>query len=167
MERHDIRDLSSEVVEEMRKARPDADIVCRGEPAPALIDTGELKKVIINLVQNGLEAGGERAQVTIETGWQNGSVCLTITDSGSGMTRAFMQHQLFKPFRTTKKTGLGIGLYQCKKIVESLGGTIEVSSESGKGSSFTVRLPAADRTLRYALDSAYSASLPRPQQIKI
>ena len=150
MEWHDIRDLSAEVAGEIRKARPDADIVCQGDPAHAVIDTAELKKVIINLVQNGLEAGGERARVTLETGRQNGSVCLTITDRGSGMTRAFMQHQLFRPFRSTKKTGLGIGLYQCKKIVESFGGTIEVTSESGKGSTFTVRLPAADRTLSYA-----------------
>jgi signal transduction histidine kinase len=66
------------------------------------------------------------------------------------MTREFMQNHLFKPFRTTKKTGLGIGLYQCKKIIESLGGTIDVMSETGKGTTFTVRLPAAEQKMSFA-----------------
>jgi signal transduction histidine kinase len=57
-----------------------------------------------------------------------------------------MENQLFKPFRTTKAKGLGIGLYQCKQIVEAHGGMLVVKSEAGKGSVFTVYLQATDRS---------------------
>jgi signal transduction histidine kinase len=60
------------------------------------------------------------------------------------MTEDFVKDHLFKPFRTTKEKGLGIGLYQCKQIVEAHGGSIEVKSEEGKGTEFAVFLPAAE-----------------------
>ncbi len=59
------------------------------------------------------------------------------------MPESFVREELFKPFRTTKKKGLGIGLYQCRQIVEAHGGRIEVESEPGRGTAFTVRLPLA------------------------
>jgi hypothetical protein len=59
------------------------------------------------------------------------------------MAESFVREELFKPFKTTKKKGLGIGLYQCRQIVEAHGGRIEVTSEQGIGSTFTVRLPLA------------------------
>ncbi|MCC6345841.1 MAG: hypothetical protein IT388_01490, partial [Nitrospirales bacterium] len=58
------------------------------------------------------------------------------------MTEEFQRKHLFKPFFTTKEKGLGIGLYQCRQIVEAHGGSIEVSSAPGKGSVFTVALPS-------------------------
>jgi len=60
------------------------------------------------------------------------------------MEREFIDNHLFKPFRTTKKKGLGIGLYQCRQIVAAHGGRIEVESEPGKGAVFTVYLPAVE-----------------------
>jgi signal transduction histidine kinase len=60
------------------------------------------------------------------------------------MTEDFMKNHLFKPFRTTKETGLGIGLYQCRQIVEAHDGRLEVKSEIGKGSVFTICLPVME-----------------------
>jgi len=54
----------------------------------------------------------------------------------------FVEKSLFKPFKSTKKKGLGIGLYQCKSIVEAHQGRIEAESQEGKGSTFRVILPA-------------------------
>ncbi len=57
------------------------------------------------------------------------------------MSEEFVRKRLFRPFETTKKKGFGIGLYQCRHIVEAHGGTIEVKSSPGAGSEFTVWLP--------------------------
>jgi signal transduction histidine kinase len=57
------------------------------------------------------------------------------------MSAEFLRHSLFRPFQTTKKEGIGIGMFQVKTIVEAHGGTIQVESEQGKGSTFRVALP--------------------------
>jgi signal transduction histidine kinase len=61
------------------------------------------------------------------------------------MSKEFMERSLFRPFKTTKKQGMGIGLFQSKMIVEAHGGRIEVESEEGKGSTFRVFLPVGER----------------------
>jgi signal transduction histidine kinase len=70
-------------------------------------------------------------------------VLVSVADSGSGMTREFIANSLFKPFQTTKKNGLGIGLYQSKTVVEAHGGRIEVESVPGRGTTFRVLLPSS------------------------
>jgi putative PEP-CTERM system histidine kinase len=140
----DIDRLSREIVTELATMRPGTRIEYDGSPVLSRVDGEEIRKVIINLVQNALEAGGEQGTVTIRTGKENGGVCIRVSDTGCGMTEDFLKDQLFKPFRTTKEKGLGIGLYQCKQIVEAHGGTIEVKSEINKGTEFAVFLPAAE-----------------------
>jgi putative PEP-CTERM system histidine kinase len=145
-ESHDLHELSTAVVGELKKMRSHARIVCRGTSALSLVDGDEIKKVIVNLVQNGLDAAGEEGTILVETGMNNGHAYFSVSDTGCGMTKDFMENQLFKPFRTTKAKGLGIGLYQCKQIVEAHGGMLVVKSEAGKGSVFTVYLQATDRS---------------------
>jgi putative PEP-CTERM system histidine kinase len=140
----DIDRLSREIVTELAKMRPGTRIEYDGSPVLSRVDGEEIRKVIVNLVQNALEAGGEQGTVMVRTGKENGGVCIRVSDTGCGMTEDFVKDHLFKPFRTTKEKGLGIGLYQCKQIVEAHGGTIEVRSEVGKGTEFAVFLPAAD-----------------------
>jgi signal transduction histidine kinase len=70
---------------------------------------------------------------------------LTVADNGYGMTPEFIANSLFKPFQTTKKNGLGIGLYQSKTIVEAHGGRMEVESAPGRGTTFRVLLPAGSK----------------------
>ena len=108
------------------------------------VDGEEIKKIIVNLVQNALDASNELGTVLVETRKENNGVCIRVTDNGSGMTEDFMKNQLFRPFRTTKEAGLGIGLYQCRQIVEAHDGKIEVKSEIGKGTVFTIYLPIAE-----------------------
>jgi putative PEP-CTERM system histidine kinase len=135
--------LSREVVAEFSKMRPKR-VVYKGAPVYSCVDGEEIKKVIVNLIQNALEASIEKGTVLVETRKENNHVCIQVSDTGSGMTDDFMKNYLFKPFRTTKKAGLGIGLYQCRQIVEAHDGRIEVQSDPGKGSVFTTCLPVVD-----------------------
>ena len=140
----DIDRLSRETVAELAKIQSGRCIKYSGEPVFSLVDGEEIKKVIVNLVQNSLEAGDEQwpaTPVTVAIYTENGNACIRVSDAGCGMPEDFVKNQLFKPFRTTKEKGLGIGLYQCKQIIEAHAGRIEVRSEVGKGSVFTICLP--------------------------
>ena len=115
------------------------------QPLPKIpLDPEQIQNIVTNLVLNAHEAIGTRGQIRVQTARQNGWAILTVTDSGCGMSEEYLRHSLFRPFRTTKKGGTGIGMFQCKMIVEAHRGKIEVESQPGKGSSFRVRLPLAE-----------------------
>lgn len=103
-------------------------------------DREELQKVALNLMLNAVEATDGSTPVKVEVG-EGDSPFFRVKDEGCGISPAFLEHTLFTPFNSTKKAGLGIGLYQSKQIVEAHGGTIEVVSTIDHGSEFTVRLP--------------------------
>jgi putative PEP-CTERM system histidine kinase len=113
-------------------------------PVPKLLlDPEHLQKVVINLLLNANEAVHDQGEIHITTDTRDGWVMLAIGDNGCGIPKAFMERSLFHPFQTTKSQGLGIGLFHSKIIVEAHHGRIEVESEAGKGSTFTVLLPIA------------------------
>ncbi|HWR90522.1 MAG TPA: XrtA/PEP-CTERM system histidine kinase PrsK, partial [Dissulfurispiraceae bacterium] len=120
-------------------------ITVSGEGICVDVDREEMQKVILNLLLNGIEACNGKGTVSADVGplrgGDNGSACIRVSDTGSGMSEEFIRNSLFKPFVTTKGKGLGIGLYQCRQIVEAHRGRIDVKSEVGKGSVFTVILP--------------------------
>ena len=106
-----------------------------------LFDPEQMLKVATNLIFNAREALGTNGQVQIATAQKNGFAILTVTDNGCGMSAEFLNRQLFRAFQTTKKNGLGIGMFQSKMIVEAHQGRFEVESETGKGTTFRVLLP--------------------------
>lgn len=109
---------------------------------PVRIDPEQVQKVLLNLILNAHEATrGAGCQIRVKTLHETGYVVISVIDNGCGMSREFLEKNLFKPFQTTKKAGLGIGLFQCKMIVEAHRGKIEVESEEGKGSNFRILLP--------------------------
>jgi len=73
---------------------------------------------------------------------QTGKVFFSVTDTGPGMTKDFQERRLFHPFATTKHGGVGLGLYTCREVVRAYGGSIEVTSEPGVGTTFRVVLPS-------------------------
>jgi putative PEP-CTERM system histidine kinase len=107
----------------------------------ARFDREEITKVIINLIINALDATDYKGKIEILVDEEGDMGFVTVSDNGCGMSRKFIEKHLFKPFHTTKKNGLGIGLYQCKTIVEAHSGKLKVDSEEGRGTVFSMYLP--------------------------
>ncbi len=118
-------------------------IETNGQSVHVAVDEEEIYKVILNLLVNAIEATEKSQPVLIKYGRRDNLAFIEVRDSGCGMSTEFIEEKLFKPFETTKKHGFGIGLYQCKQIIESHGGKIEVESQSGEGTMFTLLLPLA------------------------
>jgi putative PEP-CTERM system histidine kinase len=111
-------------------------------PLPRVtLDPEQMQKVLLNLLLNANEAVEGQGEIRVATEQRDGWVSLSVRDNGCGMSPEFIEHSLFQLFHTTKSKGLGIGLFQSKKIVEAHHGRIEVESEEGKGSTFRVLLP--------------------------
>ena len=80
-------------------------------------------------------------------------VRIDVIEQGCGMTREFIRDELFKPFVSTKDGGFGLGAFEALQIAQAMGGAIEVASEPGKGSNFTLWLPLADAEGDAAIDA--------------
>ncbi|WP_404431588.1 ATP-binding protein [Sutcliffiella horikoshii] len=100
----------------------------------------EMKQVLINLIKNAIEAIDKDGMVTVKASSSRGMVLIEIMDDGVGMTPQQVE-RLGTPFYSTKDKGTGIGLTISFQIIELLQGKIEVTSEVGKGSIFTIKLP--------------------------
>jgi len=98
--------------------------------------------VLGHLVQNALDATPASGRVWLRTSRAAGSVRVEVGDTGAGMNEEFVRTQLFRPFSSTKASGMGIGSFESAQYVRELGGTIDVASRPGEGSVFTVLLPA-------------------------
>jgi putative PEP-CTERM system histidine kinase len=105
------------------------------------VDKEQMHKVLENLLINAYDAAGKGGIISITTNFQNNWVEISVRDNGCGMTKAYMEKNLFRPFQTTKKQGMGIGLYHCKTIMDAHGGKLDVESEEGKGAVFKIILP--------------------------
>ena len=106
-----------------------------------LANSEELERVVQNLLLNACEAVSENGMIITRT-WRRGEIVgLTVEDNGKGMSPGFLAKELFQPFHTTKSSGLGIGLFHSKKIVEAHQGSITVESEEGKGTKVTLTFP--------------------------
>lgn len=110
-------------------------------PLTVMGDTENLHKVLINLVLNAVDAMDGKGVLKVGTYKREDRAVVTVRDEGCGMTDEFIENSLFRPFQSTKKRGIGIGLYQCKFIVEAHKGWIEVESRPGAGTEFRVVLP--------------------------
>lgn len=116
------------------------------QPLPKLsIDPEQIQKVLTNLILNANDAVENRGEIQVITEQRDGWIVLSVQDNGCGMSKEFIERSLFRPFKTTKKNGMGIGLFHSKMIVEAHQGHIEVESEEGKGSTFRVFLPMAGK----------------------
>jgi signal transduction histidine kinase len=107
----------------------------------ATVDGKAIERVIENLVINALEAMPNGGSLSVTTQTDNGYAVIVVADSGKGMTEEFMRDRLFHPFATTKKKGIGLGLYSCRDVIEQHGGQIDVASKVNAGTEFKIILP--------------------------
>jgi putative PEP-CTERM system histidine kinase len=137
----DLNELVNDTLKAQERA-PGVEFVKELRPLPKVrLDPAQIQKVLTNLVLNAREALGPGGVIRVETSQRNGWVVLGVSDNGCGMSADFIQRSLFRPFQTTKKKGIGIGMFHSKMIVEAHRGRIEVESEPGKGTAFRVLLP--------------------------
>ncbi len=99
-----------------------------------------LESVFTNLVINAAEAGA--SHIRISGARHMTTLQISVEDNGGGMTSTFIDRELFKPFSSTKPLGMGIGLFQSRRVIEQLEGRLGVTSTKGSGSCFTITLPA-------------------------
>jgi len=104
------------------------------------LDAGLLKQAFLNLVLNAIQAMPDGGVLTVMSALRNDSVEVKIGDTGGGISEE-NRKKLFSPFFTTKKNGTGLGLAITYRIIENHRGSIEVRSEPGRGSTFTVKIP--------------------------
>lgn len=110
------------------------------------VDPDQIGQVFMNLVNNAGDAIEGPGTITITTKQEGGMIKIIVTDTGSGMSIDQLK-QIFIPFYTSKEVGkgTGLGLGISLNIIESMGGTIDVQSMEGKGSSFMISLPISDK----------------------
>ncbi|HEX7260837.1 MAG TPA: ATP-binding protein, partial [Luteolibacter sp.] len=135
--------LCAEVIDGIDGETTSGGIVQRDLQAvpPLNLDRDAIHSVLTNLVINARESMTDGGAIRVATRMENGRVALSVADEGTGMSADFIKNQLFRPFHSTKTKGLGIGMFQCKKIIESHQGSIGVDSAPGRGTRFTVLLP--------------------------
>ena len=143
----DIRKLLEELRTLLEPSLKQQDTTLRlevaGGPVPARIDRDKVRQVLINLIGNAADAMESGGVVTIRAAplGHEGGIVLSVQDDGPGIPEE-QQQQIFEPFFSTKFTGTGLGLAIARSLVEQHGGTLEVESELGEGSTFLVLLPA-------------------------
>jgi two-component system sensor histidine kinase HydH len=109
---------------------------------PVLLDRDMFKQALLNLLLNAQQAMPTGGELTIQAAHADDGVVLNLIDTGKGMAPE-VAAKAFRPFFSTRDGGTGLGLPTTRKIVQAHGGTIEVQSEVGRGTKFTIRLPPA------------------------
>jgi signal transduction histidine kinase len=128
------RELESAGVEVVRAFAPDT--------PPVLADEGQLRQVLLNLLRNAREAMPGGGRLTVATRGVDSEVEIQVSDTGLGMPQASLE-RAFEPFFSTKKGGTGLGLSVSQQILQAHGGSLSCQSESGRGTTFVLRLPRA------------------------
>lgn len=138
-------DLAALLKEQAASAgRRDARVTCRleAEDLVVLAERDQLNSILQNLIDNACEAqGGQDAEVEIALARSGDTAVVEVSDDGPGMSARFIEDELFSPFSSTKPDGFGIGMYQCRLSAERWGGSIEVHSKVGRGTTVRLMLP--------------------------
>lgn len=144
----DLAEVAAGAAERLRPliAERRISLLANGVAAPASADPARLQQVAMNLLQNAIRYNRDGGEIRLQTGSTEKEAWLAVSDTGEGIAaedlpRVFERFYRADKARTRAQGGIGLGLSICKAIVDSHGGTIDVASEPGKGTTFTLRLP--------------------------
>jgi putative PEP-CTERM system histidine kinase len=110
----------------------------------AVADALALEQAVTHILHNAIDASAPDQPVMIDVLGAGDEVAISVIDEGKGMTVDFIRDQLFQPFASTKDGGFGVGAFEARALVAAMGGILTVQSRPGKGSRFTIRLPAPE-----------------------
>jgi signal transduction histidine kinase len=116
----------------------------RSHSEPLILDKNQIKQVLLNILQNSLQASGPGQNITLSSYSDQTDAIIEIKDNGTGIPKQHL-HKIFDLYYTTKKSGTGMGLSIANQIVAAHGGRIEVESEEGNGTLFRIILPKNNR----------------------
>ena len=138
----------NECVHNVVRLYPDARIhldLTKNQPALEL-DAEQMRRVLINLIENGLDASGKNGQIEIRTHTSDDTAILSVIDSGPGVPLKD-RTRIFQPYVSTKESGMGLGLAVVHNIIEDHGGHISVTDAPTGGAQFDIQLPIPDRAI--------------------
>ena len=142
----DLRNLVDHALKKIKRDKEkEISIETKIDNIPLLhIDHHAIEMVVINLVNNACDAIERDGKVECSVWEENNVIKLSVSDNGKGISDKFIDTFLFKPFKSSKKGGFGVGLFQSKTIIEAHNGRIEVKSKEGHGTTFTISLPRVE-----------------------
>jgi len=132
--------LARRVVEAKANQRGDIGIEASGD-VTTLGYEQRFERVLGHLVQNAIDATHDGGTIGIRVFVDGGRALVEIADTGCGMSEEFVRERLFRPFQTTKQSGMGIGAYETAQYVKELGGSIDANSRPGAGTRIKIILP--------------------------
>jgi two-component system sensor histidine kinase PilS (NtrC family) len=139
-QRLDLGELVSEIARAFQQERRLAVTLTVAAEADVSLEgaSGQLRQVVWNLVRNAAEAMPGGGEIRVRVSKDGGHPMLIISDTGAGIPKAHLE-RIFEPFYSTKVSGSGLGLATVARIVDDHRGHIDVDSEPGRGTTFTVR----------------------------
>jgi putative PEP-CTERM system histidine kinase len=150
--------LIRKIVAEKKEASARLVFDCEAPDTVVAADRDRLEAVVAHLIQNAIDVVGEDGYVRVGLKRNGRSAVIDIVDDGPGMDSDFIRNELFKPFRSTKDGGMGIGAYQCREYARELGGNLDAISTPGRGTTMRMTLPVATAAQR--LEAAPASSDP-------
>jgi len=136
----DIHEVAKASVDKMTKAGHKVALVTREERFLARSNQDDLETVFMHVIQNAIDASDDNENVEVRLSEQKNYVVINIDDKGEGMSRDFIRDELFRPFRSLKEGGYGIGAYESRQLIHNMGGRFEVKSNPGVGTSVSIYL---------------------------
>ena len=126
---------------EMVNSKPVPELECESQSCFVKADKDQLLAIFGHLVQNAQDATSDDGDIKIHQSEDSDKLIIKFEDTGHGMDEDYIRTQLFKPFKSTKGKGMGIGVYETREIIHALGGTVDIESAVGVGTTFTIQLP--------------------------